>query len=181
VVCHLQWKSRTASEHPIARNSSEIDKLARFREVFENDRIYRQVFNEILSGAKRVPSEFSVRISYYHPEAASRVTDEWPVNFAAYQHSMAVRPEIEEQANDISEVLGKLKDEMAVCTRPCKSSPTENSSGTPAKMQFTNNAGANKIPQTNLPQRLDARLAVRAAGLNILPRLPALCRQTAGT
>ena len=57
--------------------------------------------------------EFSVRISYYHPEAGTRVTDEWPVNFAAYEHSTAVRPEMEEQAKDISEVLGKLKDELA--------------------------------------------------------------------
>src|ERR1017187_10175934 len=70
-------------------------------------------FHEILSGAKGVPLEFSVRISYYHPEAGSRVTDEWPVNFAAYEHSAAVRPEMEEQAKDISETLGKLKDEMA--------------------------------------------------------------------
>jgi len=70
-------------------------------------------FHEILSGVQGVPVEFSVRISYYHPEAASRVTDEWYVNFAAYQHSMAVRPEIEEQANDIVESLGKLNDHIA--------------------------------------------------------------------
>lgn len=70
-------------------------------------------FWEILSGKHGVPLEFSVRISYYHPEGGSRVTDEWPVNFAAYEHSTAVRPEMEEQAKDISEVLGKLKDEFA--------------------------------------------------------------------
>jgi hypothetical protein len=69
-------------------------------------------FWKILSGKSGVPLEFSVRISYYHPEAGSRVTDEWPVNFAAYEHSTAVRPEMEEQAKDISEVLGKLKDEL---------------------------------------------------------------------
>jgi hypothetical protein len=65
-------------------------------------------FHEILSGSKGVPKEFSVRISYYHPEAASRVTDEWYVNFAAYEHSMAVRPEIEEQAKDMVERFDKL-------------------------------------------------------------------------
>jgi hypothetical protein len=69
-------------------------------------------FWKVLSGTSGVPLEFSVRISYYHPEAGSRVTDEWPVNFAAYEHSSAVRPEMEEQAKDISEVLGKLKDEL---------------------------------------------------------------------
>jgi hypothetical protein len=54
-----------------------------------------------------------VRISYYHPEVSSRVTDVWPVNFAAYEHSMALRPEIEEQAKDIVEHLGKLNDHIA--------------------------------------------------------------------
>lgn len=70
-------------------------------------------FWNILSGKSGVPLEFSVRISYYHPEAGTRVTDEWPVNFAAYEHSSAVRPEMEEQAKDISEILGKLKDELS--------------------------------------------------------------------
>jgi hypothetical protein len=65
-------------------------------------------FHEILSGAKGVPIEFSVRISYYHPEAATRVSDEWHVNFGVYMHSTAVRPEIEEHAKDIVENLEKM-------------------------------------------------------------------------
>jgi hypothetical protein len=69
-------------------------------------------FPDILSGSKHVPTEFSVRISYYHPEAGGRVTDEWPVNFEAYRDSMAIRPEMEEQAKDIVERLKELRDQV---------------------------------------------------------------------
>jgi hypothetical protein len=69
-------------------------------------------FHEILSGAKGVPEEFLVRISYQHPVLGRRITDEWPVNFAAYRDSMAVRPEMEEQAKDMVEGLKKLTDQV---------------------------------------------------------------------
>jgi|SRR5579871_164796 len=69
-------------------------------------------FHEILSGAKGVPMQFSVRISYYHPDLSSRIIDEWPVNFAIYEHSTGIRPESEEQARDIIEALGKLNDNL---------------------------------------------------------------------
>ncbi len=67
-------------------------------------------FHEVLGRGKRVPLEFSVKVSYYHPEADSRVTDVWPVNFAAYEHTTAIRPEIEDQANDVLERLDRLNE-----------------------------------------------------------------------
>ena len=67
-------------------------------------------FHELLGSGKSVPLEFSVKVSYYHPEAASRVTDMWPVNFAAYEHTTAIRPEIEDHAKDMVERLDKLND-----------------------------------------------------------------------
>jgi hypothetical protein len=102
----LPWPQGREMPPLFAKGISKFPPGQRFRFLYF-------AFHEILSGASGVPLEFSVRISYYHPEAASRVTDEWPVNFAAYEHSMAIRPEIEEQAKDIFEVLGKLKDEFA--------------------------------------------------------------------
>ena len=69
-------------------------------------------FPDILSGTKEIPTEFSVFISYYHPEVASRVRDEWPVNFEVYRDSMAIRPEMEEQAKDLVEGLKKVCDQI---------------------------------------------------------------------
>jgi|SRR5581483_2400339 len=69
-------------------------------------------FHEILSGAKKVPGEFAVHISYYHPTLGRRLRDEWPVNFEAYRDSLAVRPEMEEQAKEMVEGLKKLCDHV---------------------------------------------------------------------
>jgi hypothetical protein len=69
-------------------------------------------FHEILSGSKNVPGEFLVRIGYYNPLLGRRISDEWPVNFEAYRDSMAVRPEMEEQAKDMVEGLKKLTDQV---------------------------------------------------------------------
>jgi hypothetical protein len=102
----LPWPAGREMPSLFAKGISKFPPRQRFRFLYFP-------FHEIIGGAKGVPLDFSVRISYYHPEAASRVTDEWPVNFAAYEHSMAIRSEIEEQAKDISEALGKLNGEIA--------------------------------------------------------------------
>jgi len=102
----LPWPQNREMPSLFAKGISKFPPRQRFRFVYFS-------FPEILSGAKGVPVEFSVRISYYHPETASRVTDEWPVNFAIYEHSTTIRPEIEEQVKDISEAFGKLNGEVA--------------------------------------------------------------------
>jgi hypothetical protein len=74
-------------------------------------------FHEILSGEKQIPTEISVSISYYHPELGRRVVDEWPVDFAAFRDSMAIRPETEEQAKEMIEGLKKLCDQVQVLNK----------------------------------------------------------------
>jgi hypothetical protein len=102
----LPWPNNREEPSLFAKGMSKFPPKQRFRFLYFP-------FHEILSQKSGVPLEFSVRISYYHPDSASRVTDVWPVNFAAYEHSMAIRPEIEEQAKDVVEGLGKLNDHLA--------------------------------------------------------------------
>lgn len=62
---------------------------------------------DILSG-KSGPLEFTVKVSYFHPELNARTADEWPVNFEAYRDSMHIRSEIEAEAKHAIDRLKKL-------------------------------------------------------------------------
>ncbi|MBN9662215.1 MAG: ATP-binding protein [Acidobacteria bacterium] len=74
-------------------------------------------FHQILNEANQIPSAFSVSIGYYHPQFGRRVVDEWPVNFEAFRHSMAIRSEIEEQVKDVAEGLKKLTEQVQAVNR----------------------------------------------------------------
>jgi hypothetical protein len=63
--------------------------------------------HELLSG-KNGPLEFSVRVSYFHTELNARISEEWPVNFRAYQDSMHQRSEMQADAKEAIEGLKKL-------------------------------------------------------------------------
>jgi schlafen family protein len=63
---------------------------------------------DILSGTSGSPLEFSVKVSYFHPELNGRTTDEWPVNFEAYRESMHLRSEMEAEVKEAIDGLKKL-------------------------------------------------------------------------
>lgn len=63
---------------------------------------------DILNGRSGSPLEFSVKVSYFHPELNSRTSDEWPVNFEAYRDSMHFRSEMEAELKNAIEGLKKL-------------------------------------------------------------------------
>lgn len=63
---------------------------------------------QILSATACNPVEFSVRVSYLHPELGARTSEEWPVNFEAYRDSMHLRSELEAEAKEVVEGLKKL-------------------------------------------------------------------------
>jgi hypothetical protein len=69
-------------------------------------------FHEILSGNAGVPKEFEVRIKYLHPDVGTIISDIWPVNFSAHQHSIVVRSEIEEQAKDLVQGIKEITSEI---------------------------------------------------------------------
>ena len=99
-IPEIPWTQR-GKPHLFSKGTAKFPPKQRFRFLYF-------AFHEILSGAKGVPGEFTVQISYFHPMLGRRVTDEWPVNFEAYRDSMAVRPEMEEQAKEMAEGLNKL-------------------------------------------------------------------------
>src|SRR5262249_29465416 len=55
---------------------------------------------DILSGKSGSPLEFTVKVSYFHPELNGRTADEWPINFEAYRDSMHVRSEMLAEAKE---------------------------------------------------------------------------------
>jgi hypothetical protein len=63
---------------------------------------------DILSGKSGDPLEFSVKVSYFHPELNARTSDDWPVNFEAYRDSMHQRSEMQAEAKEAIEGLKKL-------------------------------------------------------------------------
>ena len=67
-------------------------------------------FNEVLGENSKIPSQFSVRLDYYHPDAGTRISDEWHLDFEAYRESMGVKSDVELMGNDIVKALKDIND-----------------------------------------------------------------------
>lgn len=69
-------------------------------------------FHQIFGEHSSVPRQFSVRISYFHPEMGNSISDEWEIDLDAYIGSMRIRSEAEEQMSDAIKGLTKLTEQV---------------------------------------------------------------------
>ena len=148
-VPEIPWTDR-GKPSLLAKGVRKFPPKQRFRFLYFS-------FPEILSGMKKVPGEFAVRISYSHPALGRRISDEWPVNFEAYRDSMAVRSEAEEQAKELIEGVQKIAQLLESLNKTLeKLAPIAGSTGLhlsiPALRALRRVVGESKDPEAIHPQ-----------------------------
>lgn len=100
-IPEIPWDERKGKPVLLANGIKKFPPGQQFRFLYHP-------FHQILGGAVAVPTDFVVRVSYYHPVVGRRVSDEWPVSFGAYMHSTAVRSEVDDHAKDIAAHLKEI-------------------------------------------------------------------------
>ena len=101
----IPWPNENGIPQPFRKGIQKLSPKQRLRFRYF-------AFHQILGEGSTVPKQFSVRISYFHPEIGCRLSDEWFVDFEAYRDSMGVSSETEEQMRDAIEGLKKLTEQI---------------------------------------------------------------------
>jgi len=97
----IPWPDQDRMPQPLKRGIQRLAPRQRLRFRYF-------AFHQIFGAGSELPRQFSVRISYVHPEIGVRVADEWFVDFDSLVDSMIVRSEAEEQLKDLNEGVKKL-------------------------------------------------------------------------
>lgn len=101
----IPWPYHKTMPKPLSDGIGRLAPKQRLRFRYST---FTQVFGEH-SG---VPTEFSVNVSYIHPDLNARVSENWPINFEAFRDSMVLRTELETQAKDMVDAVKKLTENI---------------------------------------------------------------------